>query len=188
MVDVNIGDSETFAFHALDKIRVESLTDPSKLDAQPELYIRLVPDKTNNTLSIIDSGIGMTKAVYVDLVNNLGTRSATMEFTEALASRARASDVSKDVRRFGVGFRSAFLAAQKVIVTTKHNDDQQYIWESQADDDSFTVTRDVDGEQLGRGNKITLFLKEDQLEYLEEMMIKDLVKKHSKFISYPIYF
>lgn len=173
------------ASDALDKIRLLSLTEPGVLDTNSNLEIKIKADKEGKVLHIIDTGIGMTKQ---DLVNNLGTiaKSGTADFLSKMQeTKTESQDVNDMIGQFGVGFYSAFLVADRVVVTTKHNDDVQYIWESDAA--SFSIVEDPRGNTLQRGSQISLHLKDEAQDFLEEDTVKQLIKKYSQFINFPIY-
>merc|ERR1712038_477807 len=170
------------AADALEKARFHSVQDETYLGDAKDLEVKIEHDPDAKTISISDTGIGMSKA---DLINNLGTvaKSGTTNFLEAMAEGADANLIGQ----FGVGFYSAFLVADKVTVTSKCNDDPvQHVWESSADA-SFTVVPDPRGNTLGRGSRVTLHLKEDAHDYLSEDKLKEASKKYSQFIQFPIY-
>merc|ERR1719411_2505777 len=170
------------AADALEKARFHSVQDDGFLGDAKDLEVKIEHDPDAKTISITDTGIGMSKA---DLINNLGTvaKSGTTNFLEAMAEGSDANLI----RQFGVGFYSAFLVADKVTVTSKCNDDAtQHVWESSADA-SFTVVPDPRGNTLGRGSRVTLHLKEDAHDYLSEDKLKEASKKYSQFIQFPIY-
>uniref|UniRef100_A0A3P8ZHZ0 Histidine kinase/HSP90-like ATPase domain-containing protein n=1 Tax=Esox lucius TaxID=8010 RepID=A0A3P8ZHZ0_ESOLU len=173
------------ASDALDKIRLLSLTNDEALLGNEELTIKIKSDKEKNMLHITDTGIGMTKE---DLVKNLGTiaKSGTSEFLNKMTEmQMEGQSTSELIGQFGVGFYSAFLVADKVIVTSKHNNGTQHIWES--DSNEFSIIEDPRGDTLGRGTTISLVMKEEATDYLELETIKNLVKKYSQFINFPIY-
>merc|ERR1711877_24206 len=170
------------AADALEKARFHSVQDESFLGDTKDLEVKIEHDADAKTISIVDTGVGMSKA---DLINNLGTvaKSGTTNFLEAMAEGGDANLIGQ----FGVGFYSAFLVADKVSVTSKCNEDPvQHVWESSADA-SFTVVDDPRGNTLGRGSRVTLHLKEDAHDYLSEDKLKETAKKYSQFIQFPIY-
>ncbi|KAK8395595.1 hypothetical protein O3P69_005598 [Scylla paramamosain] len=172
------------ASDALDKIRLLSLTDKEELNTNPEMVIRIKADKDNHVLHITDTGIGMTRN---DLVNNLGTiaKSGTSEFFSKLQDSESADQANDLIGQFGVGFYSAFLVADRVVVTSKNNADKQHIWES--DSAEFSVVEDPRGDTLKRGTTVSLHLKEEAYDFVEVDTVKTLVKKYSQFINFPIY-
>ncbi|KAL6524826.1 heat shock protein 90 [Orobanche minor] len=171
------------ASDALDKIRFLSLTDKEILGEgdNAKLEIQLKLDKEKKILSIRDRGIGMTKE---DLIKNLGTiaKSGTSAFVEKMQT---SGDLNL-IGQFGVGFYSVYLVADYVEVISKHNDDKQYVWESKADG-AFAISEDEWNEPLGRGTEIRLHLRDEAQEYLDEYKLKELVKKYSEFINFPIH-
>ena len=169
------------ASDACDKARFLAVQNPDYLGDNKELKIIVETDRATKTFSITDTGVGMTKN---DLVKNLGTiaKSGTTSFIEAI-SKGNALNL---IGQFGVGFYSTYLVSNKVVVTSKHADDNQHVWVSTAGS-SFTVSRDPRGNTLGRGTKITLYLKEDSVEFCETDTVKKNIKKYSEFIDYPIY-
>lgn len=173
------------ASDALDKIRLLSLTSKDELNTNPDLNIKIKMDKDNKILHIMDSGIGMSKD---DLINNLGTiaKSGTADFLSKMQdSDGNQNDLSDMIGQFGVGFYSAFLVADRVIVTSKHNSDEQYVWESDAN--SFSIIKDPRGDTLKRGSIISLKLKDEASDFLQEDTVKNLITKYSQFINFPIY-
>jgi heat shock protein beta len=180
--DVYIRELISNASDALDKARFISVSHPEFLGYNTELEVKIDFNDRDKTISITDTGVGMTKA---ELIKNLGTvaKSGTTAFLESMGQNGEQMGL---IGQFGVGFYSAFLVANKVTVTSKSNDDEQHIWTSTADA-KFNVVKDPRGDTLGRGTRVTLHLKDDALEYLEQDKIKNLVKKYSEFINYPIY-
>ena len=169
------------ASDACDKARFLAVKNPDYLGDNKDLKIIIETDRDARTFSIIDTGVGMTKN---DLVKNLGTiaKSGTTAFIEAI-SKGNSLNL---IGQFGVGFYSTYLVSNKVVVTSKHTDDSQYVWVSTAGS-SFTVSKDPRGNSLGRGTKITLYLKEDSVEFCETDTVRKNIKKYSEFIDYPIY-
>jgi len=169
------------ASDALDKIRFITLSSPDSIGDTKDFEIRISCNAALKTLTIRDTGVGMTRA---DLVNNLGTvaKSGTTNFVEALSEGADLSLIGQ----FGVGFYSIYLVSDKVRVVSKNNNDDQHVWESTADS-NFVVAKDPRGNTLGRGTEITMFLKEDAIEFTQIQKLEELIKRYSEFITFPIY-
>ncbi|KAH9332064.1 hypothetical protein KI387_004172 [Taxus chinensis] len=177
------------ASDALDKLRFLSVTEPELLaEGGSNLEIRIKPDPENGIITVLDTGIGMTKQELIDCLGTIA-QSGTSKFLQALKENKAGPD-NNLIGQFGVGFYSAFLVAEKVVVSTKSpKSDKQYVWEGAADTSSYVIREETDPENLIlRGTKITLYLKsDDKFDYSDPERIQKLVKNYSQFVSFPIY-
>ena len=167
---------------AIDKRRFEALTDASLLSDDEELAVTITTDSDARTLTISDNGIGMTEA---EVIENIGTiaRSGTKKFMEALKSNDDKGDDVSLIGQFGVGFYSIFMVADKVTLTTRKAGTEQAVqWESDGKGE-FTLT---DTDKNNAGTSITLHLREDESEYLDDFRVKHIINKYSEHISLPI--
>lgn len=186
--DVFLRELVSNASDALDKLRFLGVTEPGLLKDAAELDIRIQTDKDNGTITITDTGIGMTRD---ELVSCLGTiaESGTAKFLKAVKESKDAGTDSNLIGQFGVGFYSAFLVSDKVVVSTKSpKSDKQYVWEAEANASSYTIREETDSDKLlPRGTRLTLYLKHDDKGYAHPERIQNLVKNYSQFVSFPIY-
>ncbi|KAF9669619.1 hypothetical protein SADUNF_Sadunf14G0126200 [Salix dunnii] len=179
---------EVNASDALDKLRFLSVTDSELLKDAPDLDIRIQTDKDNGIITIIDSGIGMTRQELIDCLGTIA-QSGTAKFLKALKDSKDAGADNNLIGQFGVGFYSAFLVADRVVVSTKSpRSDKQYVWEGEANASSYTIREETDLENLiPRGTRLTLYLKRDDKGFAHPERIQKLVKNYSQFVSFPIY-
>lgn len=167
---------------ALDKLRFLAVSNPDLIKDNAAMGIKIRGDPVTKTLTVEDTGIGMTRE---DLVSSLGTiaRSGTAKFMEMLSSKSEGENL---IGKFGVGFYSAFLVAERISVTTKNTeDDKAWTWESGVGSSSYTI-KEATGTDLKRGTRIVLQLKDGCEEFADDTKLTALVKTYSEFISFPI--
>ncbi|PIA30896.1 hypothetical protein AQUCO_05300021v1 [Aquilegia coerulea] len=186
--DVFLRELISNASDALDKLRFLSVTEPGLLNDGLDLDIRVQSDKDNGIVTITDSGIGMTKQELVDCLGTIA-QSGTAKFLKALKDSKDAGSDNNLIGQFGVGFYSAFLVSDKVVVSTKSpKSDKQYVWEGEANASSYLVREETDPEKmLPRGTRLTLYLKRDDKGFAHPERIEKLLKNYSQFVSFPIY-
>lgn len=176
------------ASDALDKLRFLSVTEPELMKDAVDFDIRIQADKDNGIITITDTGIGMTRQELVDCLGTIA-QSGTAKFLKALKDTKDAGGDNNLIGQFGVGFYSAFLVADRVVVSTKSpKSDKQYVWEGEANASSYTISEETDPEKMiPRGTRLTLYLKRDDKGFAHPERIQKLVKNYSQFVSFPIY-